>query len=269
MISDTKIPVSVYIITLNEEGTIANLLHQLRPFEEVIVVDCGSSDQTAEIARGFPNVSFSHRHWTSFSEQKSHALSLCRCDWVLNMDSDEELSDEFIDVIRATLEANDCDALESRRIVYRWGRRAPYFTKDNWLIRFFRKDKGHYAPRRVHERISVAGSVRRTNAAIIHNQDMTLDEWVVKLNRYSHLKAMDKFEHGKRANFLILFFIFPLSFIQHYLIKGFCMGGVEGLSSSVNFAFYDFMKYAKLWEMQHLKEAQLKYFRSATRHGQP
>jgi len=267
MTSATKIPASVFIITLNEAGIIATLLNQLRIFEEVIVVDCGSTDQTEEIAKGFPNVRFSQHNWSSFSEQKAHALSLCRFEWVLNIDADEELTEEFVEEIRTAIEANDCDAIESRRIVYRWGRRSPYFTKDNWLIRFFRKHKGHYEPRRVHERISITGTVRRSHSAIIHNQDMTLDELVVKLNRYSQLKAKDKFEDGKRASFLVLFLIFPATFIQHYLIKGYCLGGIEGLTGSVNIAFYDFMKYAKLWEIQHLKEAQSKYFSPVTRNG--
>ena len=267
MAADIKIPVSVYIITLNEAGKIAALLSQLKIFAEVIVVDCGSSDKTEEIAKEFANVRFCHRNWSSFSEQKAYALSLCRCEWVLNIDADEELSDEFITEIRATIELNNCDAIQSRRIVYRWGRRAPYFTKDSWLIRFFRKRNGHYEPRRVHERISITGTVRRSSAVIIHNQDMTLDELAIKLNRYSQLKAMDKFENGKRANIVILLFIFPLSFIQHYFLKGFFLGGFEGLTGSVNIAFYDFMKYAKLREMQHLKQTQAKYFSPATRNG--
>ncbi len=256
MIDKIKIPVSVYIITLNEADKIAALLNQLSRFEEVIVVDCGSTDKTAAIAGDYANVKFYHRNWVSFSEQKAYALSLCRCDWVLNIDADEELSEEFIDEMLTTMALNHSDALEARRIVYRWGRRTSYFTKDNRLIRFFRKHKGHYEPRRVHERISISGRVRRSNAAILHHQDMSLDELVAKLNRYSQLKAMDKFEKGRRAHFLVLLFIFPLSFVQHYILKGFCLGGYEGLNGSVTIAFYDFMKYAKLWELQHLKQTQ-------------
>lgn len=267
MATNEPIAVSVYIITLNEAGRIHSLLNQLRPFREVIVVDCGSTDQTGEIARSFPNVKFFHRNWSSFSEQKAYALSLCQCEWVLNLDADEELTEAFIAEIRSTVATGNCDALESRRNVYRWGRRSPYFTKDNWLIRFFRKDKGHYEPRRVHERISITGSVRRTEAVIIHHQDMTLDDLVKKLNLYSQLKAMDKYENGSRANFLLLLFIFPLTFLQHYLLKGFFLGGIEGLTGSVNIAFYNFMKYAKLWEMQNLKEAESKYFSPVTRAG--
>ncbi len=262
---DAPIPASVYMITLNAAARLYHLLGQLQMFAEVIIVDCGSTDQTREIARGFPNVKFSHHDWSSFSEQKAHALSLCSCEWVLNLDADEELSGELIDEIRASIDADDCDALESSRIVYRWGRRSPYFTKDNWLIRFFRKSKGHYPPRRVHERISITGSIRRSSASIIHHQDMTLDDLVHKLNLYSQLKAMDKYEQGSKANFLILFFILPLTFIQYYVLKGFFLGGIDGLVGSVNIAFYSFMKYAKLWEMQNLKEAEAKYFSAASR----
>jgi len=153
------------MITLNAAERLQHLLSQLKTFEEVIIVDCGSTDKTAEIANGFPNVKFSYHAWSSFSEQKAHALSLCKCEWVLNLDADEELSQEFLDEIRATILVNNCDALESGRVVYRWGRRSPYFTKDNWLIRFFRKDKGFYKPRRVHERISINGSIRRTSVS--------------------------------------------------------------------------------------------------------
>lgn len=265
MKSLAPIPASVYLITLNAADRLVPLLNQLRAFTEVIIVDCGSTDQTPEIARGFANVTFVHRAWTSFSEQKAYALSLCNCEWVLNLDADEELTEEFLEEIRLTITANDCDALESSRIVYRWGRRAPYFTKDNRLIRFFRKHTGHYELRRVHERITITGTVRRTHACIVHHQDMTLDDLVQKLNRYSQLKAMDKHEKGSTANFLILFCIFPLTFIQYYVLKGFFLGGIEGLAGSVNIAFYNFMKYAKLWEMENIKEAESRYFSVATR----
>lgn len=259
------IPVSVYIITLNEAARIHALLNQLRAFAEVIVVDSGSTDLTIDIAGKFPNVKVCHRDWTSFSEQKSYALSLCSCEWVLNLDCDEDLTPEFLAELHTTIRDDSCAALECSRMVYRWGRRSPYFSKDNRLVRLFRKRCGHYEPRRVHERVTISGSVRRTSANIVHHQDMTFDEMIQKLNRYSQLKAMDKYETGSRSNFLILFFIFPLSFVQCYLLKGFFLGGSEGLLGSINFAYYNFMKYAKLWELENLKEAEARYFHPVTR----
>lgn len=269
MKSNIPIPASVYIITLNAADRLSQLLSQLRNFDEVIIVDCGSTDQTRDIASRYANVDFSHHDWVSFSDQKAYALSKCRNEWVLNLDADEELTQELIEAIRNTIRGNDCDALKSRRMVYRWGKRSPYFTKDSQQIRFFRKRCGHYEPRRVHERISIAGTVHSTRATIIHHQDMTFDELETKLNRYSQLKAEDKFEQGSRANFLVLLFVFPLTFIQHYLFKGFCLGGVEGLVGSVNIAFYNFMKYAKLWEMEHSGAAGSNHFPTTNHDSTP
>ena len=262
-----KIPVSVYLITLNEADNLRRLLNQLLAFQEVIIVDCGSTDQTRDVASKFGNVQLFHRDWTTFSEQKAYALSLCRNEWVLNLDADEELTTGFIDELQATVQDNRYAALECRRLAYRWGRRSNYLSKDNRLIRLFRKQHGHYVPRRVHERISITGLVRQTSAHIIHHQNMTFDEAVQKLNRYSQLKAMDKYEAGDRSNLILLFFIFPVSFLQYYVFKGFFLGGCDGFLGSMNFAYYNFMKYAKLWELEHLKEAEIKYLRPAVQAG--
>lgn len=249
------VPVSVYMITLNEADKIYRTLSRLKEFREIIIVDSGSTDATAEIAARFPNVRFSQRDWTSYSDQKAHALSLCDSEWVLNLDADEELTPGFMDELRVTLEDPDCVALETRRVMYRHGRRPNSFSRGNRLVRLFRKKHGHYEPRRVHESISVSGNVRRSNVFFIHHQDLTQEETIRKLNRYSQLRALDKFEAGSRSNLLLIGLIFPFSFIQNYLFKGQFLDGVEGFLGSMNVAYYNFMKYAKLWELQRARDA--------------
>jgi len=73
----TALPVSVYLITRNEAGNLKRLLPTLAQFAEVIIVDCGSTDATLEVARQFTNTKIAFRAWTGFSDQKNHALSLC------------------------------------------------------------------------------------------------------------------------------------------------------------------------------------------------
>ena len=87
-----RISVSVYIITLNEAHNIGACLDRLVEFDEVILVDSGSTDGTPELAGQYENVKTSFRQWSGFSEQKAHALSLCSNDWVLNIDADEILT---------------------------------------------------------------------------------------------------------------------------------------------------------------------------------
>ena len=246
------IPVSAYIITLNEQENIGACLDRLVEFDEVILVDSGSTDATLAIANNYPNVKVSFNEWPGFSEQKSHALSLCKNEWVLNVDADELLSDEYLDELQRVVEANEVDALESNRTLYRWGRKPRHFGGDDRLIRLFRKSHGHYEPRRVHESITVTGKVAKTDATIIHNENLTFGQRVDKSNKYSQAKAEDKYEKGHRASVLTVWLIFPLTFIQVYFFKGHFLDGVGGLMTAMNASYYNFMKYAKLREMHQI-----------------
>ena len=245
-----KIPVSVFTITLNEEANIARALDRMADFDEVIVVDSGSSDRTVEIAGGYPNARAVFHRWAGFAAQKAHAMSLCRNQWVLNVDADEILTDAYIDEVRKVVAADEVDALESTRTLYRWGSRPRHFGGKDRLIRLFRKSAGHYPDRRVHESISIDGKVARTDATILHHENLTFTERVAKANRYSEARARDKFERGDKVSLPVLLFIFPLTFHQHYFLKGHILDGVDGLLTSMNAAFYAFMKYAKLWELR-------------------
>ncbi len=245
-----SIPVSIYMITLNEQDNIGAALDRMVEFDEVIVVDSGSSDATLAIAAQYPNVKSSFNEWPGFSAQKAHALSLCANEWVLNVDADEILTDDYIEEVRRVVSENRVDALESNRTHYRWGNKPRHFGKPDRLIRLFRKSKGHYEVRRVHESISIDGEVEKTEATILHNENLTYTERVDKANKYSQARAEDKYDKGDGASVITLVFIFPLSFIQHYFFKGHLFDGVDGLLTSINAAFYTFMKYAKLWELK-------------------
>jgi glycosyltransferase involved in cell wall biosynthesis len=248
------ISASVFIITFNEEANIASALDRVRLFDEVVLVDSGSTDRTLEIAAAYPNVATCHNEFVGFSEQKAFALSLCKNEWVLNIDADELVTDEFIEAIKTTIVEDKADALESTRTLLRWGKAPKHFAKPERLIRFFRKNSGSYPLRRVHESISIVGNLEKTNATILHCENLTLSQRVAKSNRYSELRALDKIEAGGSASIIAFVFAFPITFIRLYLFKGYCLDGVEGFLTCMNASFYAFMKYAKLWEFRNRKE---------------
>lgn len=248
-----KIPASVYMITLNEEKNIEQSLTSVKDFAEVIVVDSGSEDATCEIAARFDNVKLSHNDWPGFSEQKAHALSLCSNEWVFNLDADEMPTPEYIAELKTLIADDSHDALESNRTLIRWGQKPRNFSKNDRLIRFFRKRCGHYEVRRVHESISITGAVKKTEATILHRENLTLSQRFAKSNRYSELKAQDKFDKGQDASLASVVLMFPISFLQVYLFKGHFLDGLEGLNTSMNAAFYTYMKYAKLRELNQRK----------------
>jgi glycosyltransferase involved in cell wall biosynthesis len=241
---------SVYIITRNEEQNLKVLLPRLACFDEVVIVDCGSTDGTVEYSRTFPNVVMSFRKWTGFSDQKAFALSLCSNEWVLNLDADEVPTDELVSAMRSLMESGEGDALQCRRILLRNGRTPKGFRHYDSVIRFFRKRCGHYEPAKVHESISIEGTIRETSAELLHYEKLSYGQRIAKSNQYSDLKANDKMAKGKRVGVFTLVFIFPVSFIQCYFGKGCFLDGIPGFLTSMNHAFYNFMKYAKLWELK-------------------
>jgi glycosyltransferase involved in cell wall biosynthesis len=247
-----SLPVSAFIITLNEQDNIGACLDRLVEFDEVILVDSGSSDATLAIAEAYPNVKASFNAWPGFSEQKAHAMSLCQNEWVLNIDADEILTDDYLDEVRRIVSEDKVDGLESNRTLYRWGRKPRHFGGDDRLIRLFRKSRAHYEARRVHESITVEGEIASTDATIIHNENLTFSQRVDKSNKYSQAKAEDKFEKGHRVSAITLFLIFPLTFLQVYVFKGHFLDGTGGLMTAMNASYYNFMKYAKLREMHRL-----------------
>lgn len=244
-----SLPVSAYIITLNEAANIGACLDRLVEFDEVILVDSGSTDGTVELASQYSNVKASFHEWAGFSEQKAHALSLCRNEWVLNVDADEIVTDAYLEEVKKIVAQNKVDALESARVLYRWGTSPKNFDKKDRLIRLFRKSAGKYLPRRVHESISIEGKIAHIDALIEHYENLTFTQRVEKANKYSQARAEDKFEKGATASVFTLVFIFPVTFVQMYFFKGYFLDGVDGLLTSMNSAFYAFMKYAKLWEL--------------------
>jgi hypothetical protein len=168
---------------------------------------------------------------------------------VFNLDADEIPTAEFLDAARALIREDSHDALESNRTLIRWGQEPRNFSKNDRLIRFFRKRCGHYEVRRVHESISISGSVKKTDATILHKENLTLTQRFTKSNRYSELKAQDKFDKNQNASLASIFLMFPVTFLQVYLLKGHFLDGLEGFNTSMNAAFYTYMKYAKLREM--------------------
>ncbi len=250
MLEQKNIPVSVYVITKNEEANIVRLLENLKVFSEVIIVDSGSTDQTVELAKAYANTKVSFNEWPGFGEQKAYALSLCSQSWVLNLDADETLSEEFIKEAELLIAQDNYVALRCTRKLLRWGNRPRSFGKDEKLIRLFKKENGHYESRQVHESITIKGKVLESQAAILHHENLTYSQRIEKTVFYARLKAEDKFNKGDSASMLVVVLIFPLSFIRTYLFKGHFLDGWGGILTSVNVAFYNYMKYANLWDMR-------------------
>ncbi len=244
----TKIPASVFIITLNEAQNIGRALQSVADFDQIVVVDSGSSDATLEIARGFTSDIFTQT-WLGYSRQKALALSKCSHDWCLNIDADEVASPELIQEIRQTIADNNCDALSIPIDDIFLGRVNHPWIRRNAKPRFFRKNAGEYGDAVVHEGFKVSGKLARAQGAIRHYGERSIAIKVEKNNHYSSLRAEERHRKGKRFNLLKLLVAFPFAFFRSYILRRALLNGLPGFIGSVVNGFYAFLKEAKLYEV--------------------
>ena len=247
------IKASVYIICKNEEKHIKRVLESVKDFSEIIIVDSGSSDKTLEIATSYTNKIY-HQDWMGFAKQKEYARSLCSNEWVLNLDGDEELTQELKQEIINTIEENKIDGLNIKISSSYLGKFNSEKSKFNRRIRFFRKSAGYYPDKLVHESIVVNGRIEKAKGFIYDYGTIDLKTHLNKINEYSSLRALEKFEKNKKSSLIKLLFIFPLAFLKSFIIKRGFLNGTRGFIAAINNSFYAFLKEAKLYELNNSKD---------------
>ena len=247
------IKASVYIICKNEEKHIKRVLESIKEFDEIVVVDSGSTDNTLNIAKEYTNKIF-HQDWLGFAKQKEYAKNLCQNEWVLNLDADEQLTEELKKEIEKVIEENKIDGLDIKISSQFLGKFNSEKSKFNRRIRFFRKSVGHYPDKLVHESIVVKGKINKADGFIYDYGTMDLKTHLSKINEYSSLRADEKFAKNKKASFAKLLFVFPLSFFKSFIIKRGFLNGMRGFIAAMNNAFYAFLKEAKLYELNNKSE---------------
>ncbi|MBI4539824.1 MAG: glycosyltransferase family 2 protein [Gemmatimonadetes bacterium] len=247
----TRPSISAIVITLNEEDRLARCLESVRWVNEIVVLDCGSTDRTAEIARRYTD-RFVVSDWPGFGVQKQCALEKSTCDWVLSIDADEEVEPELARRIEAAVaEPRGMAGFELEFRTYYLGRP---LGERAWRrerhLRLFRRDRAHFRPVPVHERPIVDGPVGRIEGGVVrHYTYRDLAHQVEKLNRYTTLAARQLAERGEASGVVKALLLAFTRFLHHYLLRG---GIVEGQVGAVRAAFGAadaFLKYSKLWEI--------------------
>ena len=240
---------SVAIITHNEAANIARTLGSVAWGDEIIIVDSGSTDETAEIARQHGAKVF-FEEWRGFAAQKNFAIAQCTSDWILSLDADEEVSPELATEIRAALTTPQADAYFIPRrnfFLGRWIRRGGYYPDAK--LRLFRRGMASFADRTVHETLQTSGKTATLKADLLHHAYPTLSSYIEHMNRYSTLGAEVIASRGKRISLFWHMFLTPAAtFVYNYIFRLGFLDGPEGLLLHAYHSVYVSWKYAKAWQ---------------------
>lgn len=258
VMEDSMIKLSVYIITLNEEKRLEKTLQAVKQIaDEIIIVDSGSTDNTKSIAEK-QGAKFFYNKWESYADQKHYAQELCTNEWVLSIDADEVLSQELIKEIKIIKKAPQYDVYKIRI-----GEMFPGYshpkkgTKKYNLARLYNRNhaempKKNFTKDRI--KVNKTAKIGQLQGLIYHYSYLNLHHQIDKLNNFTDQVVETAISEHKRYGNLRLCTEFFRQFICYYIIKRNFLHGQWGFISSINHAYFRFLKIAKWREYQQLKE---------------
>jgi len=200
--TDFKLPVSVIVAARNEEKNLPRCLEALRDVGEVYVIDSGSTDATAEIARSFGArlVQFQYRGgWPKKRQWAIENLPFA-FDWIFLVDADEALTPELADEILQAIQNPDINGYYVSLRMYFLGRVLRHGSAGFWKLPLFRRGKGGYecrlrdqdssmADMEIHEHVVVEGATRRLKNPLEHHNVESLSRYIRKHDEYSNWEA--------------------------------------------------------------------------------
>lgn len=182
--------VTPLILTFNEEPNIGRVLEKLTWAREVVVLDSGSTDRTREIALSFPNVRWETRGFDSHSQQWNHGLKECHIctPWVLSLDADYVLSEEWIKEVSCLTALNDVFGYQCSFEYAVYGKKLRKCLYPP-VICLFRREGASYIQDGHTQRIHVAGEVRNLSSKVLHDDRKPLSRWLVSQSKYADQEA--------------------------------------------------------------------------------
>jgi len=257
MTSADRQPLSAVLITRNAASQLAECLASVAFCDEVIVVDSGSEDATAEIA-GRHGARVIQAEWRGFGPQKQFAVEQASHDWVLCIDADERVTAQLRQSILAALSAPAPCVPSGARAGYRFARCNRFMGRylkhgegyPDWSLRLFDRRRARWSDDAVHEKVLATGDIGTLQGDLLHESAESLDAYLAKQNRYSTLAADAALARGERATAMHLLLSPSLRFIKFYFLRLGLLDGLPGLVHILVGCTASFAKYAKMIQFQ-------------------
>lgn len=244
--------ISVTILAKNAQETLQECLESLRRFDEVILLDNGSTDKTLEIARNFSNVQIFESEFIGFGALKNLAISYTKHDWILSIDSDEVLESSTLALIESLeLNSHTIYALPRKNLYNgEWIKACGWYPDYVW--RLFNRTFTRFNDNVVHESVIIPQNAHtlKLQSGIKHCATSNIESIIAKMNRYTTYSAQEKYRQGKSASMLGAIVRFFITFTKDYFMRGGFKYGYKGFIIALLNANGAFFRYAKLYEIQ-------------------
>lgn len=242
--------ISAILITKNEEQNLLSCLDSLNWVDEIIIVDSGSTDKTAEIAKNYGARFYCHPNWQGFGKQKQLAQNYATCEWILAIDADEVVSSELQKSIQTVIKNSQPNTLyQIQRKTWVFGR---FLKHSGWvdkIVRVYQKKLASYNDALVHEKVvyDEKMQVKMLAGDLFHYSYKGMHDYLTKSANYGKAWADDKDMNNKKATITQALTHGIGCFLKMYVLKCGFLDGKQGFLIAVLSAHSAFIKYADLW----------------------
>lgn len=250
---------SVVISAFNNEDKIKDCLESVKWADEIVFVDNSSTDKTLDIAKKYTSKVFVKPNNKMLNINKNFGFSKATGDWILSLDSDERVTPSLCHEIKnqiSNIKNNEINGywIPRKNIIFgKWIQHTGWYPDHQ--LRLFRNGKGRFEEKHVHEMIKAEGETGYLKNNMIHYNYDSIMHFLSKMaNIYAPNEAEQKIVNGYIFNWRDTI-RFPVGeFLSRFFAREGYKDGFHGLMLSVLMAFYHFIVFANIWEMQKFND---------------
>lgn len=242
------LPLSIVILTKNEERNIARCLLPLQGLtDDIVVVDSESTDNTIAIATAM-GAKVMTAAWQGYAKTKNEANRAAKYEWILSVDADEEVNEELRSAVLQLFSGSVSEKtayLIRRKMVYCGSVLNHGAVANEYRLRLFNKKNARWNEKAVHEDIELNSGVelRKLNGFMWHHSYNTTGEHEKKIELYAQLFAKQKLMEGRKFSFVKTRLSPAFGFIKNYIFRLGFLDGIRGYQFAKTEMKYTSRKY--------------------------
>ena len=256
---------SVVISAFNEEAKIKDCLESVKGLAtEIVFVDNLSLDKTREIARKYTDKILTRKNNLMLNINKNYGFSKARGDWILSLDADERITPELASEIKSEIRNPKSETngywIPRKNIIFgKWIQHSIWWP--DYQLRLFRKGKGRFPEKHVHEYINVVGKTEKLQNPLEHLNYSTVSQFIYKMDKIYTESEVEKIIASGKILTWIDAVRFPVNdFLKTFFAQKGYKDGMHGLVLSILQSLYAEVVFAKVWERQGFKEENSAHF---------
>ncbi|MCM8787684.1 MAG: glycosyltransferase family 2 protein [Candidatus Omnitrophica bacterium] len=247
-----KIKISAFLVVRNEGKNIERALKSLNFCDEIIIIDQKSTDDTVEKSKKYTKKIYCDKEWGYCEPSRILGEKLCKGEWILNIDADEEVTYELKKEILKAIKKDEKDVYGLKRLIFYLGHPLKHLSRTNeekGVFRLHKKNAVKYSKVLHTDAIPRKGArIGILNNPLNHYPFCSFEQHAQKIKRYAKVIAnTNKKYNSFPRKYFGIFYLPIFYFAYHYVYKKGFLDGLWGLIFCLNIFVYELLIYKYIW----------------------